>query len=128
MRPFDVERIKQRDWRACLKAVHPLAIDDWTRLRKVREIHQDAAVVPRQFADRLVKRNPRGGSGAVGMEEQHRLSGAQIVVVDRHAGGDGLAGALFGKAVRRNEGHFSLLGETAELPDPHRYPNALLLS
>jgi hypothetical protein len=39
------------------------------------------------------------------------------VVVDRHAGGDGLSGGLFGQAIRRNEGHFPVLGGTAESPD-----------
>ena len=34
--------------------------------------------VLRQRADRLVKRDPRGGAGTVGVQEQYRLAGAQI--------------------------------------------------
>ena len=64
----------------------------------------------RKPADRLVKRDPRGGAGTVGVEEQHGLALAQIVVVHIHASGrDGLAGARLGEAIRRYERHVFLL-------------------
>ena len=79
--------------------MHPLAVDDRARLRKVRQVHQDAAEVLRKQAHRLVKRDPRGGAGTVGVEEQHRLALAHIVVMHIHAPGhDGLAGARLGEA------------------------------
>jgi hypothetical protein len=49
-------------------------------------------------------RDPRGGAGTVGVEEQHRLALAHIVVLDGHASGrDGLAGIRLGEAMRGNE-------------------------
>jgi len=59
--------------------------------------YQDAAEVLRKQAHRLVKRDPRGGAGTVGVQEQHRLALAHIVVVHIHAPWhaahrDGLAG------------------------------------
>ena len=105
----DAERVEQGDRGPRLHGVHPLAVDDRARLRKIRQVHQDAAEVLRQRADRLVKRDPRGGAGTVGVEEQHRLALAHIVVVHSHAPAcrhrDGLAGARLGEAIRRDERH-----------------------
>src|SRR6266567_5632177 len=93
-----------RAWTACTPSR-----DDRARLAEVRQVHEDATEVLRKPADRLVKRDPRGGAGTVGVEEQHRLPGAQIVVVHIHpSGGDGLAGARLGEAIRRDERHVFL--------------------
>ncbi len=63
---------------AGLLPVQAVAIDDRPCLREVRQIHQDAAVVPRQLADHLVERDPRGRPGAVGVQQQYRLARADI--------------------------------------------------
>ncbi len=106
----DAERVEQCDRGPRLDRVHPLAVDDRAGLRKIRQIHQDAAEMLRQRAHGLVKRDPGGGAGAVGVEEQHRLACAQIVVVHvdapwHAAHRDGLAGAFFGQPVRPNKRH-----------------------
>ena len=112
--------------------MHPLAVDDRARPAEIRQVHQDAAEVLRQRADRLVKRNPRSGAGTVGVEEQHRLALAHIVVVHIHAPWhaahrDRLAGALLGKAIRRDKRHVVLLVAAARLDGTSRpRPRSLL--
>src|SRR5260370_39820769 len=99
-----------RAWTACTPSR-----DDRARLAEVRQVHEDAAEVLRKPADRLVKRDPRGGAGTVRVEGQYRLALAQIVVVHIPAAGrDGPGGARLGEGVHRHVRHgFLRLAVTA---------------
>ncbi len=127
VRPLDAEGVQQRDRGPRLHRVHSLPVDDGTGLAEVRQVHEDAAEVGRERADRLVEGDPRGGAGAVGVQEQHRIARAHVVIVDGHlpglAGGlaldlNGPAGALLGEPIRRDERHGFLLRIRPARPGP----------
>ena len=110
LRPLDTQRVHEGDGGPGLDGVHALAIDDRSRLAEVGQVHEDASEVLREHADDLVEGDPGRGAGAVRVQEEHRLPGADVVVVDGHAPGlDGLARPCLGEPVRRDERHACLL-------------------
>src|SRR6266568_7156568 len=94
--------------------MHALVVDGRPRLAEIGHVHEDASEVLREHADGLVEGDPRRRAGAIGVQEEHWLPRADVVVVDCHTPGlDGLARPCLRESVRCDERHVCLLAAGA---------------
>jgi len=101
---FDPQGVHQRHGGPGLKVVQRLVVGDRPGPPEVGQVHHDTPEVLRQGGQYLVKGDPAGGAGAVGMEHDQRVTSAHIMVVDvQTIGGYRVAGAFLGDA--RNRRH-----------------------
>src|SRR6185369_3191531 len=122
VRSLDTERVHEGDGRPGLDRVDALAIDDRSRLAEVGQVHEDAPEMLRERADDLVEGDPGRRAGAIGVQEEHRLPGAGVVVVDGHAPGlDRLARPSLGESIRCDERHARLLVGRPDSPGTVAY-------